>query len=159
MIREARKIWQACEVTINRTHSLSYLLSTVIWLVRLGVGPPSGFHDQIFITFGHLWSSCRGAPSLTRGRICNVVYSYKSLSFSSPSPAELMTISYCLIWDYLVPLLFLRWRYSNPPPHGVLLCRVTYRLIAHKDMVEMVLNTYKIELGRTFLFLQIGFFQ
>jgi hypothetical protein len=30
-------------------------------------------HDQIFITVGHLRSSCCGAPSLTRGRVCNLL--------------------------------------------------------------------------------------
>jgi hypothetical protein len=36
--------------------------------VRLGVGPPSAAHDQMFITVGHLLSSWHGAPSLMRGR-------------------------------------------------------------------------------------------
>jgi hypothetical protein len=31
---------------------------------------PSGAHDQIFITVWHLRSCLRGAPSLTRGRVC-----------------------------------------------------------------------------------------
>jgi hypothetical protein len=32
-----------------------------------------------------------------------VIYSYNSMSLSGPSSAELMTTSYCLIWDYWVP--------------------------------------------------------
>jgi hypothetical protein len=35
-------------------------------------GPPSGAHDRIFITVGHLRSSCCGAPSLPRGRVCKL---------------------------------------------------------------------------------------
>jgi hypothetical protein len=75
------------------------------------------------------------------------MYSYNSLSFSGPSPAELrlyLIVSFETTWFpfcCLLRLAGLRWRYSNPPPHGELLCRVTYRLIAHKDMAEMVLNT------------------
>jgi hypothetical protein len=35
----------------------------------------------------------------------SVIYSYNSLSLSGPSPTELMTTSYCLIWDCWVPFL------------------------------------------------------
>jgi hypothetical protein len=31
----------------------------------------------------------------------SVIYSYSLLSLSGPSPAELMTSSYCLIWDHI----------------------------------------------------------
>jgi hypothetical protein len=33
-------------------------------------------HDQIFITVGHFWSSCWGTPSLTRGRVCNLLIQF-----------------------------------------------------------------------------------
>jgi hypothetical protein len=39
----------------------------------LGVGHPSVAHDQIFITVGQLRASWCGAPSLTRGWICNLL--------------------------------------------------------------------------------------
>jgi hypothetical protein len=63
----------------------------------LGVGLQSEDHDQIIITVGHLRPSCCGAPSLTRGRGCNLLI--QSLSLSGSSPAELLTTSYCLVWD------------------------------------------------------------
>jgi hypothetical protein len=40
--------------------------------VRLGIGPPPGAYNQIVITVEHLRSSYCGAPSLTRGRVCNL---------------------------------------------------------------------------------------
>jgi hypothetical protein len=47
-------------------------------------------------------SSLLSGPNVV-GR--SVIYSYNSLSLSSPSPAELMTTSYCHIWDHWVPIL------------------------------------------------------
>jgi hypothetical protein len=35
----------------------------------------------------------------------SIIYSYNLLSLSGPSPADLMTTSYCVIWDYWVPVL------------------------------------------------------
>jgi hypothetical protein len=35
----------------------------------------------------------------------SAIFLYNLLSLSSPSPSELMTTSYCLIWDYWVPFL------------------------------------------------------
>jgi hypothetical protein len=47
-------------------------------------GPQSGPHDQIFITVGRLQFSCRGAPSLTRGRVCNLLIQF-AVTFQSKS--------------------------------------------------------------------------
>jgi hypothetical protein len=45
---------------------------------------PFGAHDQIFITVGHLESSCCGAPSMTRGRVCNLLVQF-TVSLGSKS--------------------------------------------------------------------------
>jgi hypothetical protein len=93
-------------------------------------------------------------PSLTRGRVCNVLYNcfwaLPEQSLLGRSLADLTTMFYCLILrspnldgqvpEFISPrtqggpvicpdtvcpfcrLLWLagqRWRYSNPPPHGV----------------------------------------
>jgi hypothetical protein len=44
--------------------------------VSLGVRTTSVAHDQIFITVGHLQSSCCGVPSLTRGRVCTLLIQF-----------------------------------------------------------------------------------
>jgi hypothetical protein len=75
--------------------------------VCLGVRRPSGTFDQFFflleIPFRQLRVCYFVAPSLTRGRVCNLLYNcFWALSEQSllgPSPAELTTIFYCLIWD------------------------------------------------------------
>jgi hypothetical protein len=73
--------------------------------VCLGVRRPSGTFDQFFflleILFRHLRVGYFVAPSLTRGRVCNLLYNcFWALSEQSllgRSPAELTAIFYCLI--------------------------------------------------------------
>jgi hypothetical protein len=75
--------------------------------VCLGVRHPYGTSDQFFflleIFFKQLQFCYFVAPSLTRGRVCNVLYNcfwaLKEHSHLCPSPAELTAIFYCLIWD------------------------------------------------------------
>jgi hypothetical protein len=74
-----------------------------------GVRRPSGTRDQFFflleISFRQLRVCYFVAPSLTRGRVCNLLYNcfwpLPEQSLLGQSPAELTAISYCLIWDSL----------------------------------------------------------
>jgi hypothetical protein len=70
---------------------------TVSRLDCLGVGPPSGAHDQNLITVGYLRSSCCGAPCLTRGRVCNLLVQF-AVTHRSKS-LRTKTIFCCLISD------------------------------------------------------------
>jgi hypothetical protein len=83
------------------------LRPTVNRPVCLGVRPPSGARDQFFILLEISFRQLRVwyfvAPSLTRGRVCNLRY---NCFWALPeqwllcrSPAELTAIFYCLIWD------------------------------------------------------------
>jgi hypothetical protein len=71
------------------------------------VGRPSGTRDQFFFlletSFRQLRACYFVAPSLTRGRVCNLLYNccwaLPSQPRSGLSPAELTTIFYSLIWD------------------------------------------------------------
>jgi hypothetical protein len=70
-----------------------------------GVRRPSGARDQCFflleISFRQLRVCYFVAPSLTRGRVCNLLYNcfwaLPEQSLLGRSPAELTTIFYCLI--------------------------------------------------------------
>jgi hypothetical protein len=72
-----------------------------------GVRRPSGTSDQFFFLIEILFRQLRlyyfVAPSLTRGRVCNLLYNcfwaLPEQLLLGRSPTELTAIFYCLIWD------------------------------------------------------------
>jgi hypothetical protein len=95
---EARLVEIDVEVEVN-------LRQTVSRPVCLGVRFPSGIRDQFFfhleISFRQLWVCYFVASSLTRGRVCKLLYIrflvLPEQSLLGRSPAELTAIFYCLI--------------------------------------------------------------
>jgi hypothetical protein len=82
------------------------LRPTVSRPVCPGARRPSGTRDQFFFLLELSFRQLRVyfvAPSLTRGRVCNLLYNcfwaLPELSLLGWSPAELKAIFYCLIWD------------------------------------------------------------
>jgi hypothetical protein len=84
------------------------LRPTVSRPVSLGIGPPFGTLDQILSCSSFFWQlrrSAFNASSLTRKRICNLLYNcfwaLPEQSHLSRSPTEVTAIFYCLLWDSL----------------------------------------------------------
>jgi hypothetical protein len=83
------------------------LRPTVSRPVCPGVRRPSGTCDQFFflleISFTQLRVCNFVPPSLTRGRVCKLLYNcfwvLPEQSLLGRSPAEITAIFYCLIWD------------------------------------------------------------
>jgi hypothetical protein len=105
------------------------------WLSKSWYRAPSGAHDQIFISVWQLRSCFRGAPSLTRGRVCllYVPLALASAVFLGSEPLGPRNhILLSQIWDFpfrrLLRLAWSRWRYSTPPQHGLLLTVEIYPL-------------------------------
>jgi hypothetical protein len=102
------------------------LRPTISRPVCLGIKPPSGAYDQIFITIRQLLVCWCGALSLRRVRVCRLQLLLALASAVILGSESRGTRDHILLsqgWDFtfcrLLRLAGLRWRYSTPPPHGM----------------------------------------
>jgi hypothetical protein len=101
---------------------------TVSQSVSLGVEPRLGLMTRyLAITIWQLRSWFCGAPSLTRGRVCLLYMLLRlpnAVFLGSESLGTRDHILLSQIWNFpfrrLLRLAGSRWRYSTPPPHGLI---------------------------------------
>jgi hypothetical protein len=100
-----------------------FLRPTVSGPVRLGIGPPFGILDQILYCSSFVWQLRRfaiNASSLTRKRVCNLLYNcfwaLSEQSHLSRSPTELT--AYLTVSSETPPTWRARFPYLYPPGTG-----------------------------------------
>jgi hypothetical protein len=99
------------------------LRPTVSRPVRLGIGPLFGAHGQILsfssFSFDNYFVVLPRAPSLRRGRVCSLQcnrWLVRSLTTNNHTLLSYLRLSSLFVASY--DSQGLRWKYSNPPPHG-----------------------------------------
>jgi hypothetical protein len=113
--------------------------------VCLGVRRPSGTRDQFFflfeISFRQLWVCYFVAPSLTRKRVCNLLYNcFWALPeqwLLGQSSAELTAIFYCLIWDSPPNLYNCSFQFSSLLRVDVFRCRWKWAVSRLLEMFKL----------------------
>jgi hypothetical protein len=97
------------------------------------LGPVTNFFSLLEIFFRQLRICYFVAPSLTRGRVCNLLYNCfwalpeQSILGQVPQNSRpYFTVSSETVSPFVASYdsQGLRWRYSNPPPHGVCNVRI-----------------------------------
>jgi hypothetical protein len=105
-----------------------FLWPTVSQPVHLGIGPPFGTLDQILscssFSSDNYFILGSKAPSLTRKQVCSLQCSHSLVRSLTPNHTLLSHLRLCSLFVASYDSQGLRWRYSNPPPHGVLLWEV-----------------------------------
>jgi hypothetical protein len=99
--------WPSYKHILKQDEVKVNLRPTVSRPVCPGVRRPSGTCDQFFflldISCRQLWVCNFVAASMTRGRVCKLLYicfwALPEQSLLGRSPAELVALFYCLIWD------------------------------------------------------------
>jgi hypothetical protein len=115
-----------------------FLRSTVSWPGCLGVRPLYWTHDQIFITVRHLQSSCCGAPSLTRGLVCNLLVQFTvMLRSKSQRTRDHVSPSHLRLCSLFVA------SYDSQGYSGGILTRLHKAAIATKSKSKFILLTHE----------------
>jgi hypothetical protein len=90
--------------------------------VRLGIGPPFGTLDQILscssFSSDNYFILRSKAPSLTRKRVCILQCSHSLVRSLTPNHTVPPHLRPCSLFVASYDSQGLRWKYSNPPPHG-----------------------------------------
>jgi hypothetical protein len=99
-----------------------FLRLTVSQPVRLGIGPPFGTLDQMlssssFSSDNYFILSSK-ASSLTRKRVCSLQCTHSLVRSLTPNHTLSPHLRLCSLFVASYDSQGLRWKYSNPPPHG-----------------------------------------
>jgi hypothetical protein len=109
-----------------------FLRPTVIRPVSLSIGPPFGTLDQILACSSFLFDNYIILLSLTRKRVCSLQCNHSLVRAVMPNNHTLPShLRLCSLFVASYDSQGLRWRHSNPPPHGEEEMFVVVTLKAH----------------------------
>jgi hypothetical protein len=107
----------------NRSWSSScgrHSVDQFVWVSGLPFGPLTRFYLTLLYSSDNYFILLSKAPSLTRKRVCSLQCNHSIVRLLTPnnhtSPSHLRL---CSLFVASYDSQRLRWRYSNPPPHGV----------------------------------------
>jgi hypothetical protein len=107
-------------ITVLMSLELEFFLrltvNQFVWVSGLPLGPLTRFYlafssDNYFIL-------CSKAPSLTRKRVCSLQCNHSLVRSLMPNHTLLPHLRLCSFFVTCYDSQGLRWKYSNPPPHG-----------------------------------------
>jgi hypothetical protein len=92
-----------------------------VWVSGLPLGPLTRFYLALLPSSDNYFILLSNAPSLTRKRICSLQCNHSLVSLLTPNNHTLPShLRLCSLFAASYDSQGLRWKYSNPPPHGAL---------------------------------------
>jgi hypothetical protein len=120
-----RGIWEPTQHLVSELELVFFLRPTVSRPVRLGIGPPlTRIYLALLSSSDNYFILLSKAPSLTRKRVCSLQCNHSLVRLLTPNNHTLPShLRLCSLFAASYDLQGLEWKYSNPPPHGVIWSR------------------------------------
>jgi hypothetical protein len=91
-----------------------------IWVSGLPLGPLTRFYLALLSSSDNYFILLSRASTLTRKRVCSLQCNHSLVRLLTPNNHTLLShLRLCSLFVASCDSQGLRWRYSNPPPHGV----------------------------------------
>jgi hypothetical protein len=94
--------------------------TSAVWVSGLPLGPLTRFYLALLTSPDNYFFLLSKAPSLTRKRVCSLRCNHSLVRSLMPNNHTLPShLRLCSLFVASYDSQGLRWKYSNPPPHGV----------------------------------------
>jgi hypothetical protein len=112
-----------------------------VWVSGLPLGPLTRFYLALLFSADNYFILLPKASSLTRKRVCSLQCNHSLVRLLTPNNHTLPShLRLCSLFVVSYDSRGLRWRYSNPPPHGVTDYCIHYRHFLLRCIYPMLGN-------------------